>query len=57
MTKKGLAMLCKICPVCNIARLFPNSGFAKKMAEAEKNCPACQAYRELYGWPQANAKR
>lgn len=52
MNKKTLALLCKICPACNVARWFPNSKFAKTMVEAEKNCPACNAYRELYGWPQ-----
>ena len=55
MKKKTLAMLCKICPFCNIARRFPASKFAKAMVKAEKNCPACNAYRELYGWPEAKS--
>jgi rubrerythrin len=49
MKKQFLAFLCRICPVCNIVRWKPDSGFAKKMIEAEKNCPACKAYHEVYG--------
>jgi rubrerythrin len=37
------------CPACNAARLWPESGFAKKLTQAEKNCPACNAYKQLYG--------
>ena len=55
MNTKTLALLCKLCPFCNVARMFPGSKFAKAMVEAEKNCPACKAYRELYGWPQAKS--
>jgi hypothetical protein len=46
--KRLLAFLCQICPACNVARTWPQSGFAKKLAEAEKNCPACNAYKELH---------
>jgi hypothetical protein len=35
--------------MCNTVRLFPQSRFAKLMIKAEKNCPACKAYREVYG--------
>lgn len=49
MNKKILAFLCKICPFCITGRAFPESKFAKKLAEAEKSCPACNAYKELYG--------
>ena len=55
MTTKTLALLCKLCPFCNVARMFPSSKYAKMMAKAEKNCPACKAYRELYGWPAAKS--
>jgi rubrerythrin len=44
-----LAFACRICPACNAARLWPESGFAKKLAKVEKNCPACNAYKQLYG--------
>ena len=44
-----LAFLSQVCPACNVARLWPESGFAKKLAQAEKNCPACKAYKQLYG--------
>ncbi len=47
--KKFLAFICQICPFCIISRRFPNSEFAKKMKEAEKNCPCCKAYEELKG--------
>ncbi len=46
--KRFLAFLCSICPACNVARMWPNSTFAKKLAAAEKNCPACNAYKELH---------
>ena len=49
-----LALFCRVCPACNAARLWPNSGFAKKLAEAEKNCPACNAYKQLYGKNKPN---
>ena len=49
MTKKRfLVLLSQLCPACNIARRWPNSQFAKKLAQAEKNCPACNAYKELF---------
>ncbi|MEW5819584.1 MAG: hypothetical protein AB1782_05285 [Cyanobacteriota bacterium] len=48
MNKKLLAFLCKICPFCIVARKFPETGFAKKLAEAEQDCPACKAYKEVY---------
>jgi rubrerythrin len=44
-----LAFACRICPACNAGRLWPESGFAKKLAKVEKNCPACNAYKQLYG--------
>ena len=44
-----LAFLCRICPACNVARRWPDSGFAKALAKSEKNCPACNAYKQIYG--------
>lgn len=49
MNRKMLATICRFCPMCVTARLFPKSSFAKKLAEMEKNCPCCRAYKELYG--------
>ena len=50
MTKTQLfAFLCRICPACNIARRWPDSKFAEMLAKAEKNCPACKAYKQIYG--------
>ncbi|HOZ46792.1 MAG TPA: hypothetical protein PLO37_16685 [Candidatus Hydrogenedentes bacterium] len=48
MNEKFLAFLCSICPFCISARHWPNSKFAQKLREAEKNCPACQAYQRLH---------
>lgn len=48
MNKKFLAFLCKICPFCIAARMFPVSGYAKMLKDVEKNCPACKAYAEIY---------
>jgi rubrerythrin len=49
MSKRFLAFLCRVCPACNVARRFPDSNFAKGLAKAEQNCPACRAYKEIYG--------
>ena len=48
MNKRVLSFVCSVCPFCITARAWPKSGFAKKLREAEKNCPACRAYRELH---------
>jgi rubrerythrin len=49
MKQQILAFICKVCPACNVARRWPNSSFAKRLAQAEKNCPACKAYKQVYG--------
>jgi len=41
-----LALGCKICPLCIIAREFPTSKFAKKVWKFSKVCPFCVAYRK-----------
>jgi rubrerythrin len=46
--KKLLAFLCSVCPFCIAARKYPDSAFAKKLAKAEENCPACNAYKEIH---------
>ena len=43
---KLFAFLCYICPLCIIARAFPDSGFAKGMKNVGKICPFCIAYRK-----------
>ena len=48
MKTKLLATFCRFCPVCIVARKFPESAFAKKVKELERNCPACRAYRCYY---------
>jgi hypothetical protein len=44
---KVLAAFCKVCPFCIAARHCPNSAYAKKLKEIEKNCPFCKAYSKL----------
>ncbi len=43
---KVLALICYICPLCIIARAFPDSKFAKGMEKFGKICPFCIAYRK-----------
>lgn len=49
--QKFLAFLCRICPFCAYARRRPDSSFAAALRKAEKSCPACKAYYELYKKP------
>lgn len=44
-----LAYICKLCPFCIAARMFPRSKYAAFMKKAEADCPACKAYRDVYG--------
>jgi hypothetical protein len=44
---RALAFLCRVCPVCVVARRVPGSAFAKKLASMEKGCPACRAHHEV----------
>ena len=41
---KLFAFVCRICPLCIIARTFPDSKFAEGMKEFGKICPFCIAY-------------
>lgn len=50
-----LAFVCEICPLCIMARRFPNSKFASGMARMERFCPFCNAHKKLkqgHGKPQ-----
>ena len=53
-TKRLLALACRVCPFCAVARLVPNSAYARKLRAAEKNCPACRAYCEVYEKPHVS---
>ncbi|HOX36355.1 MAG TPA: hypothetical protein PL033_00080 [Candidatus Brocadiia bacterium] len=55
--KKLLALFCRICPFCVLARRYPDSSLAAKLREAEKNCPACKAYAQVYGRPAHSSPR
>ena len=44
---KLFAFVCDICPLCIIARSFPDSKFAKGMKEFGKICAFCIAYRKI----------
>ncbi|MCX7011665.1 MAG: hypothetical protein NTW86_03705 [Candidatus Sumerlaeota bacterium] len=46
MMKRILALVCAICPFCIAKRQWPDSAYARKMNELEKDCPCCRAYRE-----------
>jgi len=48
---KLLAVCCRICPFCIAARKWPDSALAKKLRQAEKSCPACKAYAQVYKRP------
>lgn len=55
--KRTLAFFCKICPFCIAARKVPDSTYAKTLARLEKYCPACNAYKALYGdWNKPKKK-
>ena len=41
------AFACSVCPFCIFARSKPESEIAKIMANVEKNCPFCQAFKKL----------
>lgn len=47
--KRLLAFFSILCPICNFIRRNPNSKFAQMMQKREKLCPACKAYKEIYG--------
>ena len=44
---KIMAVFCKFCPFCIVARQWPDSAYAKKLRDVEKHCPFCKAYSEL----------
>jgi len=42
-----MAGLCRICPCCVIARLWPDSRFAKAFESVRHHCPFCRAYENV----------
>jgi len=44
---KLIGSICYICPLCIIARVFPDSKFAKGMEGFGKICPFCRANKKL----------
>ncbi|MCK4423029.1 MAG: hypothetical protein KAV18_03055 [Candidatus Omnitrophica bacterium] len=42
------AFICRICPLCIIARKFPDSKFAARMNSWGKSCPFCLAYKKIH---------
>ncbi|MBA7495472.1 hypothetical protein ES702_06059 [subsurface metagenome] len=42
---KLFALVCYTCPLCIVARRFPESRFAKWVKNVSKICPFCIAYR------------
>jgi hypothetical protein len=48
MITRILALLCRICPLCLVARRWPKSGWARFMASVERCCSFCRAYRRWH---------
>ena len=46
---KLLALICRICPLCIVSRLIPDSSFSKIIRLYEKFCPFCRAYKKTRG--------
>ena len=44
---KILALPCYICPLCVIARIRPNSSFAKNFKKVQRHCPCCKAMEKI----------
>jgi len=44
--RKILAAFCQICPLCIVARKFPQSKFAKMIKSLSSICPFCKAYKK-----------
>ena len=42
-----LALVCKICPCCLIARHWPDSTLAKRFRKVQYLCPFCRAYMRV----------
>lgn len=40
-----MALLCGLCPLCLVARRWPDSAWARFMHRLERSCPFCRAYR------------
>ena len=45
--RKLLAFVCKVCPLCILARAFPESLFAAVEDKLGRFCPFCRARRAL----------
>lgn len=41
------AWVCRLCPVCIVARRYPDSGLSRKVRAMEKDCPFCRAYQRI----------
>ncbi len=47
MLTKALAVVCRLCLPCLIARCWPGGAFAKAVKRVRKHCPFCRAYDEM----------
>ena len=41
-----MALLCRICPYCIIARRWPESAYARKFRKIQDRCPFCRSYEK-----------
>ena len=42
-----MALVCRICPCCIIARHWPDSWYAKRFSKVQHHCCFCEAYRKV----------
>ncbi len=45
---KLMAFVCANCPMCIIARKYPEGGVARVVAKEKEKCPFCRAYDQLH---------
>ena len=42
-----MALICRICPCCIVARRWPESGYAIKFRKVQHRCPFCRSYQKI----------
>jgi len=46
---KLMAAVCACCPMCIVARKYPEGRIAKIVDKEKAHCPFCKAYDQLHG--------
>ena len=44
---RWMALVCRVCPCCIVARRWPNSAFARKFKKVQHVCPFCRAHEKV----------